>query len=145
MNITLIRATKRQNSSTYNAAKYFISKLSNVDSVFEFTLPDDMPHICRGCYACLKGNEDKCGGAAYLQPINEAMEKSDLFIFCSPLLCQEGTNNFFFTIEFSPYCTKWNTECFAYITNHSVFVLFNLFFNFPLTTYLWFCVNIFRF
>ena len=87
MNITLIRATKRQNSSTYNAAKYFISKLSNVDSVFEFTLPDDMPHICRGCCACLKGSEDKCGGAAYLQPINEAMEKSDLFIFCSPVWC----------------------------------------------------------
>lgn len=87
MNITLIRATKRKNSSTYNAAKYFISKLKNVDEVFEFTLPEDMPHICRGCYACLYGNEDKCGGYEYLKPINEAFSKSQLIIFCCPVWC----------------------------------------------------------
>lgn len=87
MNITLIRATKRKNSSTYNGAQYFISKLKNVGEVYEFTLPDDMPHICRGCYACLRGNEDKCGGSEYLKPINEAIAKSDLIIFCNPVWC----------------------------------------------------------
>lgn len=87
MNITVIRATKRQNSSTYNAAKYFISKLGNADKVFEFTLPDDMPHICRGCYACLDGKENKCGGYEYLKPINEAIAKSRLIIFCCPVWC----------------------------------------------------------
>lgn len=50
MNITLIKATNRKNSSTYNGAKYLISRLDNVGEVFEFTLPDDMPHICGGCY-----------------------------------------------------------------------------------------------
>ncbi len=87
MNITIIRATKRKNSSTYNAAKYFISKLSQVDHVFEFTLPDDMPHICRGCYVCLSGKEDKCGGYEYLKPINDAFAKSQLIIFCCPVWC----------------------------------------------------------
>ncbi len=87
MNITLIRATKRKNSSTYNGAQYFISKIKNVGEVYEFTLPDDMPHICRGCYACLRGNEDKCGGSEYLKPINEAIAKSDLIIFCNPVWC----------------------------------------------------------
>lgn len=87
MNIALIRATKRKNSSTYNGAQYFISKLENVGEVYEFTLPDDMPHICRGCYACLRGNEDKCGGSEYLKPINEAIAKSDLIIFCNPVWC----------------------------------------------------------
>lgn len=48
MNITLIKATNRKNSSTYNGAKYLISRLDNVGEVFEFTLPDDMPHICGG-------------------------------------------------------------------------------------------------
>ena len=86
-NITLIRATSRKNSSTYNAAKYFISKLNNVGTVFEFTLPDDMPHICRGCYACLYGKEDKCGGYEYLKPINEAIAQSELIIFCCPVWC----------------------------------------------------------
>lgn len=87
MNITLIKATRRNNSSTYNAAKYFISQLGDAGTVFEFTLPDDMPHVCRGCYACLNGNEDKCGGYEYLKPINDAFAKSDLIIFCCPVWC----------------------------------------------------------
>lgn len=87
MNITIIKATSRKNSSTYNAAKYFISRLGNTDEVFEFTLPDDMPHICKGCYACLHGKEDKCGGYEYLKPINEALDKSQLIIFCCPVWC----------------------------------------------------------
>ena len=87
MDITLIRATNRKNSSTYNAAKYFISKLGSDGEVYEFSLPGDMPHICRGCYACLHGNEDKCGGYEYLKPINEAIAKSQLIIFCCPVWC----------------------------------------------------------
>lgn len=87
MDITLIRATRRKNSSTYNAAKYFISKLGNVGEVFEFTLPDDMPHVCRGCYLCLEGKEEKCGGYEYLKPINDAFAKSQLIIFCTPVWC----------------------------------------------------------
>ena len=87
MNITLIKATNRKNSSTFGAAKYLISRLGSVENVFEFTLPDDMPHICRGCYACLHGNEDKCGGSKFLEPINEAFSKSQLIIFCCPVWC----------------------------------------------------------
>lgn len=87
MNITIIRATKRDNSNTYNGAKYLISKLQNVETVFEFTLPDDCPHICCGCYSCITGNETKCGAYEYLKPINEAFSKSDIIIFCSPVWC----------------------------------------------------------
>lgn len=87
MNITIIRATGRKNSSTYNAAKLFITKLENAGEVFEFKLPEDMPHVCRGCYACLGGNEEKCGGYEYLKPINEALAKSQLIIFCCPVWC----------------------------------------------------------
>ena len=35
MNITLIRSNKRKNSTTYNSAEYLISKLENVDKVYE--------------------------------------------------------------------------------------------------------------
>ncbi len=87
MNITIIKATNRKNSSTYNAAKYFVSKLSDVGAVFEFTLPEDMPHICRGCYVCLYGHEEKCGGYEYLKPINDAFSRSQLIIFCCPVWC----------------------------------------------------------
>lgn len=87
MNITIIKATNRKNSSTYNAAEYLVSRLGKTDEVFEFTLPGDMPHICKGCYACLRGNEDKCGGYEYLKPINEALDKSQLIIFCCPVWC----------------------------------------------------------
>lgn len=87
MNVTVIKATNRKNSSTYNAAKYFLSRLSEVEEVFTFTLPDDMPHVCHGCYACLHGKEEKCGGYAYLKPINEAIAKSQLILFCCPVWC----------------------------------------------------------
>lgn len=87
MNVTIIKASKRKNSSTYNAAKLLISRLQNIGEVYEFTLPDDMPHICRGCYACLYGNENKCGGYEYLKPINAALSKSELIIFCCPVWC----------------------------------------------------------
>ena len=87
MNITIIRATGRKNSSTYNAAKYLISKLKTAEEIYDFTLPDDMPHVCRGCYACLHGKEEKCGGYEYLKPINEAFAKSNLIIFCCPVWC----------------------------------------------------------
>ncbi len=36
MNITIMRTTRRGNSSTYNAAKFFISKLHDVGEVYEF-------------------------------------------------------------------------------------------------------------
>lgn len=87
MNVTLIKATNRKNSSTRAAAEYFISKLEDVSEVFEFTLPDDMPHVCRGCYLCLHGNEQKCGGYEYLKPINEAISKSQVIVFCCPVWC----------------------------------------------------------
>lgn len=87
MNVTIIRATSRKNSSTCNAAKYLVSKLDGADKVYEFTLPNDMPHICRGCYACLHGGEEKCGGYEYLKPINEAFASSQVIIFCCPVWC----------------------------------------------------------
>ena len=87
VNVTLIKATKRKNSSTYNGAKYLISKIDDLGEVYEFTLPDDMPHVCAGCYACLHGKEDKCGGYEYLKPINEAFKKSQVIVFASPVWC----------------------------------------------------------
>ena len=44
-----------------------------------------MPHICCGCYACIKGDEEKCGGYKYLKPILDAFDDSSLIIFCSPV------------------------------------------------------------
>lgn len=52
--------------------------------LFEFYLPWDMPHVFIGCYACINGNEENCGGYDALKPIISAMEQSELIIFCSP-------------------------------------------------------------
>lgn len=85
MNITVIYATGRKvQSCTYNIAQLLIKKLLDNDRLFEFQLPKDMPHVCVGCYACIKGQEQKCGGAAALAPIIAAMEQSELIIFCTP-------------------------------------------------------------
>ena len=85
MNITVIYSTGRKvQSCTYNIARLLIRELLADDELFEFQLPRDMPHICVGCYACIKGQEQKCGGASALAPILAAMERSELIIFCTP-------------------------------------------------------------
>ena len=43
-----------------------------------------MPHVCVGCYACIQGREEKCGGAAALAPLLAAMTQSELIVFCTP-------------------------------------------------------------
>ena len=85
MNITVIYATgRRAQSSTYNLARLLICELLDNGRLFEFQLPKDMPHICMGCYACIRGQEQKCGGSAALAPLLAAMEQSELLIFCAP-------------------------------------------------------------
>ena len=85
MNITVIYASNRKTKScTYNIAQLLIKELLADGRLFEFFLPKDMPHVCCGCYACIKGHEKSCGGYAALAPILSAMEQSELFIFCSP-------------------------------------------------------------
>ncbi len=85
MNITVFYASKRKaKSSTYGAAQLIIEKLLYGGQLFEFYLPWDMPHVCIGCYACINGNEENCGGYDALKPIISAMEQSELIIFCSP-------------------------------------------------------------
>lgn len=44
MNVTVIGATKRGNSSTYNGAKYLLSRMNDIEEIFEFALPDDCPY-----------------------------------------------------------------------------------------------------
>lgn len=85
MNITVIYSTGRKaQSCTYHIAGLLIRELLEDGKLFEFQLPRDMPHICMGCYACIKGQEQKCGGAAALAPILAAMEQSELIVFCAP-------------------------------------------------------------
>lgn len=85
MNITVIYATGRKaRSCTYNMAQLLIKELLDNGKLFEFQLPRDMPHICIGCYACIRGQEQTCGGAAALAPILAAMEQSELIVFCTP-------------------------------------------------------------
>ncbi|SCJ57881.1 Uncharacterised protein [uncultured Clostridium sp.] len=60
MNITVIYSTGRKaQSCTYNIARLLIRELLADDELFEFQLPRDMPHICVGCYACIKKDRSK--------------------------------------------------------------------------------------
>ena len=86
MNITVIYPNRREKvSTTYSIAQIIIEKLLDGGKLYEFFLPEDMPHICRGCYACFNGYEEKCGGYGYLKPITDAFDNSELIIFCAPV------------------------------------------------------------
>ena len=85
MNITVIYASGRKiRSSTYQIAQMLIKELLEDGTCFSFFLPDDMPHICTGCRACILGKEQACGGAAAMAPILKAIEQSGLILFCAP-------------------------------------------------------------
>ena len=47
-----------------------------------------MPHICCGCYACIKGDEEKCGGYKYLKPILDAFDDSKSYYILFACLCK---------------------------------------------------------
>lgn len=67
MNITVIYSTGRKaQSCTYNIARLLIRELLADDELFEFQLPRDMPHICVGCYACIKGQEQNAAELLHL-------------------------------------------------------------------------------
>lgn len=86
MIITAIYATERKKlSTTYNMAQSVINELKENDEVYEYFLPRDMDHFCRGCFTCFSGHPEKCGGYDKLKPIKEAMDKSDLIIFTVPV------------------------------------------------------------
>ena len=56
MKITTIYATERKSiSTTYTLAQKAINELRDDDKVYEFFLPKDMNHFCRGCYQCFEG------------------------------------------------------------------------------------------
>ena len=85
MNITVFYATgRKEHSSTYQIAQMLIKEFLEGGTCFEFQLLRDMPHVCTGCYACIHGQEQKCGGAAFMTPVLAAMEQSQLILFCAP-------------------------------------------------------------
>lgn len=85
MNITIIYPHKRKTkSSTYGIAQMVLDRLLSDGTLHEFYLPQDMPHVCVGCYACMNGREDKCGGHEYMQKLIAAIDDSELIVFCAP-------------------------------------------------------------
>lgn len=86
MKITAIYATGRtQKSSTYNLAQTVINELKGDDEVKEFFLPKDMNHFCIGCFQCIEGHRERCGGYSQIKDIKDAMDSSDLIIFTAPV------------------------------------------------------------
>ena len=87
MNITILYPHKRKTkSSTYGIAQMVLDRLLSGGTLHEFYLPQDMPHVCAGCYACMNGREDKCGGHEYMQKLIAAIDDSELDHFlCADL------------------------------------------------------------
>lgn len=86
MNITLFTCNHRKSKSvTYGVAQQLIDTLLEDGTLYEFCLPQDMPHVCEACYACFTVGEETCPGRTYLEPILKAMSDSELLIFCVPV------------------------------------------------------------
>ncbi|MDF2594904.1 MAG: NADPH-dependent reductase [Clostridia bacterium] len=89
MKITVIYGTQRK-SCTYNIAKQFIEELLEEDELSEFFLPKDASNYCRGCFKCFE-DYASCPDYGDLKPILEAMLRSDLILFTSPVYVYHTT------------------------------------------------------
>lgn len=83
MKVTVIYGTQRK-SCTYYIAQQFIENLEPIEELNKFFLPKDAPNYCRGCFKCFE-DSTKCPDYDDINPILEAMIRSDLIIFTSPV------------------------------------------------------------
>ena len=88
MKITIIYGQNHK-GSTYHIARKLAEKLNG--EITEFFLPRDFDAFCLGCTSCFEKSETRCPHYERLQPITEAMDKSDLIILASPVYVYHAT------------------------------------------------------
>ncbi len=88
MKITIIHGQNHK-GSTYHIAHKLAEKLNG--EITEFFLPRDFDAFCAGCTSCFEKSETRCPHYEKLQPITEAMDKSDLIILASPVYVYHAT------------------------------------------------------
>lgn len=86
MKIVVIHGSPRK-GNTYKAAHKLMTAMRSLGPVefIEFSLPNDMPEFCRGCFVCFTYGEDRCPHASYVQPIVKAMDEADGIVLASPV------------------------------------------------------------
>jgi multimeric flavodoxin WrbA len=85
MRIVTINGQNHKGSS-YHMGRILADKLAADEDITEFFLSRDLPHFCRGCYACLE-DETKCPYWNEKRTILDAMKGADLLILTSPNYC----------------------------------------------------------
>jgi len=88
MEITILHGQAHQ-GSTYHIAKQIVGIVADGGAkVHEFFFPGDYKgSYCRGCKVCFFKGENFCPDSKDVQPITEAMFKSDLIVLASPTYC----------------------------------------------------------
>ncbi|MCK9222836.1 MAG: flavodoxin family protein [Limnochordia bacterium] len=86
MKVCVVHGSPKK-GNTYMATGIVMEELARQGSIefSQFFLPQDMPHFCRGCFACIERGENKCPDVGYVQPILNSMREADGLIFTSPV------------------------------------------------------------
>ncbi|MGN0517750.1 MAG: flavodoxin family protein [Acutalibacteraceae bacterium] len=90
MNITIIHGQNHK-GSTYHIARMLAEKIGG--DITEFMLPRDFDEFCVGCVTCMCKSETLCPHYEKLKPITEAIDKSDVIIFASPVYVLHATGS----------------------------------------------------
>lgn len=83
MKVVVINGVNHKGSTNYVANK-LVEKLK-CDEVKEFFLPRDFSKNCLGCWTCYNTSLDNCPHYHDFLPLYEAILKSDVIIFASPV------------------------------------------------------------
>ncbi len=86
MKITVINGNMHH-GSTWHSKELLMTELKkyNPTEITEFTLPEDMPDFCAGCFSCFLNGEHTCPHASRVTPIVTALEEADVIVLTSPV------------------------------------------------------------
>ena len=90
MIVTIINGNARHGSTWHcmDAFMQALLRITHVDAT-TFTLPNDMPEFCKGCFSCFMNGEHTCPHASSISPIVDALTGADLIILTSPVYAMD--------------------------------------------------------
>lgn len=105
MEITVLHGQSHK-GSTYQIARQITDIVSEGSAdIHEFFFPKDYKgSFCRGCNLCLLKGENMCPDSKEVQPIIEAMVKSDLIVLGSPTYCYGISGSLKTFLDHMGYC-----------------------------------------
>lgn len=92
--------------NTYGAVQIVKEELSRQGEVEfeEFFLPQAMPKLCNGCFACILKDPELCPHREYIAPVERAMREADGLLISTPVYVMDVTAHLKALLDHFGFC-----------------------------------------